>query len=274
MATEIKHKPTLQKSPNYPFMGLEIAIDKARLLYEKDGKAGAPRVVALKYWGYNNPRSGSAGRTVSALKKFGLTEDKGGRIVPSQSTIDLLVYPKESDKYKQAIRSCSLKPKIYRDLWEKYKNGLPSNEALRAELIAEQNFNPKQVDAFIDNFRKTLHFAGLLNEYDSESGRELYDQDSLNETMDSMMDDLGSQGNQAAGTHVASNALCAPYEVLQQASTSQPALTKSFPIPLKNQNQAVLSFSKLPVDRSDLDLLKKWIDLLESNLTEQKEDPG
>ena len=48
--------------------------------------------------------------------------------------------------------------------------------------------------------------------------------------------------------------------------------SNSFPITLKNQNLAMLSFDQLPVDESDIELLKKWIDLFKENLTEQREE--
>jgi hypothetical protein len=40
---------------------------------------------------------------------------------------------------------------------------------------------------------------------------------------------------------------------------------KSFPITFKNNKEATLTFSSLPVNRSDLELLKKYIDLMSDN---------
>jgi hypothetical protein len=48
----------------------------------------------------------------------------------------------------------------------------------------------------------------------------------------------------------------------------------TFPIPLRKQNQAMLSFARMPLEKSDLELLKKWIDLMEENLTEALPDDG
>jgi hypothetical protein len=44
--------------------------------------------------------------------------------------------------------------------------------------------------------------------------------------------------------------------------------SRSFPIPLKKQNQVTLTFSKLPVDKDDIEKLKSWIDLMGDNLVE------
>lgn len=156
----MEHKSIPQKSPNYPNMSLDEAIGKAKILYEKDGKAGAPKKVVLAHLGYNT-ESGPALRTISTLRKFDLITDKDGRILPSQRAIDLLVYPKNSERYISSLRGIALKPIIYNKLWNKYQDGFPSDEALKAELIDEYNFNPKQVERFIYDFKKTVEYAGL-----------------------------------------------------------------------------------------------------------------
>jgi len=239
MEENAQHKSVPQKSPNYPNISLEEAITNVKALYDKDGKAGAPKGVALKYWGYNS-ESGPAVRTISALKKFGLTQDKQGRIVPTQRAIDLLVYPKNSERYAVALQEAALSPRIYKDLWEKYKDGFPSDEALKAELISEENFNPKQVNGFLSDFRKTLAYAGLAH---AESGEPIPEG---RMTMDQPGQSVNLRPNVPGAFQ---------------------RLANSFPIPLRNQNQAVLTFNKLPVDEADLEVIKKWIELLKGNLT-------
>jgi hypothetical protein len=60
-----------QRSPNYPAIGLRAAIEKVRLLYDADKKAGAPIDVALSHMGFSK-RHGQAMTILSALKKFRL----------------------------------------------------------------------------------------------------------------------------------------------------------------------------------------------------------
>ncbi len=247
MEGKTEHKPTLQKSPNYPNTSLDEAIVKVKILYEKDGKAGAPKKVALGYWGYNT-ESGPALRTISALKKFGLTEDKQGRIVPTQRAIDILIFPKENERYVNAIKEAALSPKIYNDLLNKYKDGFPSDESLKAELISEQNFNPKQVDGFLYDFRRTLEFVGLQP---------------------------GESYEPVLGDEVKMDQPTQPVQRPSGGGTPPPAIRRllnEFPIPLRKQNMATIAFNKLPLDKADLLLLKQWIDLMEANLTEPTEN--
>ena len=152
-----------QRSPNYPAIGLRAAIEKVRQLYDADKKAGAPIDAALKHMGFSK-RHGQAMAVLSALKKFGLVEEATGRIVPTQRAIDILVFPDQDERRTQALRECALSPGIYRELYERYKStGIPSEETLRAELIADKQFNPNAVEGFIQDFKDTLVFAGIMN---------------------------------------------------------------------------------------------------------------
>ncbi len=149
------------RSPVYPAFSLDEAIVKLKALWEKDGKVGAPKSVALGYWGYT-AISGPALRTISTLKRFGLTEERDGRILPSQIALDLLLYSNDDERYKKVLRECAKKPNIYSELFNKYGKDLPSNEALKAELIKDYDYNPKVVDTLINDFRNTLQLSGLL----------------------------------------------------------------------------------------------------------------
>ncbi len=241
---QTEHKSQPQKSPNYPSMDLEAAISKVKVLFDKDGKVGAPKKVALAHLGYN-VESGSSARTFSALRKFDLIMDVGERIVPSQRAIDIIVYPKDSEKYSNALRGAALNPKIYGTLLDKYKDGFPSDESLKAELIDQFNFNKNQVQGFLHDFRRTMEFAGVRpGEGDAPLPEGEVKMDQPNQSVQTRSGSLSVQGGKPN------------------------LLINSFPIPLRKQNMATIMFSKLPLDKADLDLLKKWIDLMQANLTE------
>jgi hypothetical protein len=154
-----------QRSPNYPAVNLEDAIGRLKRLYDADGRPGAPMATAVKHFGFSGPH-GQAMTIVSALKKFGLIEDKAGRIVPSPLGLDIMEFKPGQERYEVAIRDAACKPDIYSELVETYREHgrLPSDEALRPELITDKGFNPKAVDGFLVDFRKSMEFAGLLEE--------------------------------------------------------------------------------------------------------------
>jgi hypothetical protein len=159
----VADKKARQRSPNYPAVGLKGAVERVRLLYEADKRAGAPVDAALKHMGFST-KHGQALAVLSALKKFGLVEETSGRIVPTQRAVDLLNFPDQDTRKVRAIRDAALSPEIYRELYEQYKStGIPSEETLRAELIADKHFNPNAVEDFIRDFKDTLVFAGIMN---------------------------------------------------------------------------------------------------------------
>jgi hypothetical protein len=162
-AAPVADKKARHRSPNYPAIGLRAAIEKVRLLYDADKRAGAPIDAALRHMGFST-KHGQALAVLSALRKFGLVDESSGRIVPTQRAVDLLNFPDQDTRKIRAIRDAALSPEIYRELYEQYKStGIPSEETLRAELIADKGFNPNAVEDFIRDFKETLIFAGIMD---------------------------------------------------------------------------------------------------------------
>lgn len=150
------------RSPNYPALSLSEAIDRVRLLYDADKRAGAPVEAALRHLGFSG-KNGRALVVLSALKKFGLIEDTNGRITPTQLAVTLLAYPEGDPRRSEALRSAALSPYIYRSLVERYgESGLPSDPTLHAELEVDFSFNPSAIPDFIKGFRETLSTAGIV----------------------------------------------------------------------------------------------------------------
>ena len=156
-----KRKRPRQRSPNYPGIGLEDAIECAEALYREDKMVAVPVDVANDHWGY---KAGSSvgGVVVSALKKFGLLYDEGSgpnravRITERARRIIL-----RSENRAELIREAALSPSIHKELRERYPDGLPSRETLKSHLVVERRFNERSVDDFINQFMETLRFAGL-----------------------------------------------------------------------------------------------------------------
>jgi hypothetical protein len=164
------------RSPSYPTVGLQEALERTKKFYGIDGKAGAPIATAVKHIGFASAH-GQALSVLSALKKYGLLEDKSGRVVPTQRAIELLNLPDQDPRRVEALRQAALAPAIYRELIQQYREtGLPSDETLKAELVTYKNFNPNSVDDFIRFFKSTLEFAGLSDLSVIESDPEMQSQ--------------------------------------------------------------------------------------------------
>jgi hypothetical protein len=75
-----------------------------------------------------------------------------------------LNFPDQDARKIKAIRDAALSPEIYRELYEQYRStGIPSEETLKAELVADKHFNPNAVQGFIQDFKDTLSYAGIMD---------------------------------------------------------------------------------------------------------------
>lgn len=159
------HKSKKQRSPSYPAIGLKEAIERARVLYQHEGRNPAPTAAVVDHWGYSEKSSG--GRlALAALKKYGLVDDEGSkerrqiRLTPLALAI-LLDEREGSQERAAAIRDAALLPTVHRELIEKYPDGLPSDANLRYHLSVERAFTDAAVKEFVPRFRETMAFAGL-----------------------------------------------------------------------------------------------------------------
>ena len=152
-----------QRSPNYPSVGLPDAIARATRLYEGVGTAGASPDSAAKLIGYSK-NHGTARMTMSALKKFGLVEERNGRVVPAKLTVDLANFPPTHPRHVAALRTAALSPRVYREAYNRYRphGVLPPDDVLSADFVADSGFLPDKVPAFLTDFRASLSHAGLL----------------------------------------------------------------------------------------------------------------
>jgi hypothetical protein len=154
------------RSTSYPSLNLESAISRARLLYGKERTYATPVATVASYWGYSSLSGASLG-AIAALKKYGLLEDEGSgnqrRAKLSQLAEVVLQHPDEATR-RAAIRQAALRPAVHRELWEKYRDQLPSDSNLRWELTHERGFTETGAAEFIPVYRATIAFARLASD--------------------------------------------------------------------------------------------------------------
>ncbi len=172
------------RSPAYPSFGLQEAIAKAQILYESEGRhALLPEAIA-EHYGYKAGGS-AAGQAISALKQFGLLEEKasdsGRKLHITDLALDILLHEEGDQQRIKAIQEAALNPKIHQEIWQHWSNSLPPKDAsLRLYLIKERegkSFNKDYVDSFIAQLRSTIAFAKLTGNdiiQEKGEGREEY----------------------------------------------------------------------------------------------------
>jgi hypothetical protein len=159
--------PKKARSPNYPVIGLEEAIQRLKAIYEKQQRYPASRDTFAKLMGYGGLHGASA-TVVSALSKYGLLEGHGDTLRVSEMGQDLILHRKGDPEYTEALRTAAFMPAFFREMREQYPYGLPSEHSLRASLI-KRGFSPKAIDPAVRAYRDTIEFVDAETEgYDTE----------------------------------------------------------------------------------------------------------
>jgi hypothetical protein len=149
-----------RRSPSYPFIDLETALQRARVLYDRERHNAVPSDVAVGHWDYR-PSSSDAGRTLAALRAFGLLQgDQEVRL--TDRALRILRDDREvSPERDELLRQAALLPALHGKLWNRYRGGLPSDQTLRLALLNDWGFNENSVGELIAQFRRTLEYAGI-----------------------------------------------------------------------------------------------------------------
>jgi hypothetical protein len=173
-AVPAAEKPKRGRSPGYPGIDLEAAVERARELWRAQRDNYANIGTILHHWDYKS-NSGAGLVTIAALKKFGFVEDEGSgstrraRVTPFARSIvtdDRADSTERSERLKQA----ALMPAIHREIWNRYKGSLPKEDDLRHYLVNERQFTENGAREFVSEFLKTIAYAGLSSDDANLSG--------------------------------------------------------------------------------------------------------
>ncbi len=236
------------RSPAYPMISLDEAIEKVNILWEKEKNNPFPKEAAMEDLGYDT-YAGYSARVISAIKQFGLISEAQGNLVITEKGIDISLHSPDDIDYISIVKEIALYPNIYRKLYNEYSGDLPSDATLKIKLIKDHGFNAGKIDKFIKGFRRTLTFSGLIRvEEDCEGNDDEEVRDVQKEEMVNKNARQAQQRQMPAGS-VGPN------------KDSLDDLEKSFVLRLKNENQVTITFHKFPIEESDLKRIKSYIDL-------------
>jgi len=155
------------RGPSYPYVNLEDAITLARKMYDYAKRSAAPvESVITDAWKYSTTSS-SGQKILAALKAYSLVEDvQAANSKPalklSQRAIHILLEDQDTPERREEIKKAALSPKWYEYCWKTWGKEMPP--AMKSNLLIEHGFVDTTVDGFLKDYRKTMAFAGLLDE--------------------------------------------------------------------------------------------------------------
>jgi len=151
------------RSPQFPFIPLEKAIERARI-FEAQYKKSAGRIAnVLPVWGYSAKSSGGL-QTIATLLQFGLMDDEGVGPERKVKISDLgyrILKDERPGKKEEAIKEVALKPKPLAEHWELWKGGRPPDVECLSELTIERGYTEEAAKRFLKVYDDTITFAKL-----------------------------------------------------------------------------------------------------------------
>lgn len=141
------------RSPNYPSMGLADAIEKVRLVYQRDYRNTVDKTAVVAHMGYKS-LNGASLTALSNLSKYGLLEGRGELRVTDDAVI-ILAESVDSPDRRAALSRCALQPELFRELKEKFPDAVPSQESLSA-FLQRNGFSPTAAALASQAFRETM----------------------------------------------------------------------------------------------------------------------
>lgn len=158
---------TRQRSPSYPSLSLDQAIDLVEKIHKTCRTNIISREVAAKEMGYTG-LTGRSLKVLSDLLQFGLLEKTGkGDVRVSRRSVDILHGIDRSDR-DEAKMEAALAPQLFRDIHERFPDGIPSESAIRSFLI-KQDFQDVAIGPAINSFLETYRWVENIRESESYS---------------------------------------------------------------------------------------------------------
>jgi hypothetical protein len=145
------------RSPEYPAISLKEAIERVKLVYDKDYQNRLPKHVIAEHMGYKS-LSGASLPVLSALTKYGLLEGRGDETRVSDLAVALIAHEPGTPERMQALKQASVLPELFTDLDKRFQDGKASDQAIRSYLLTSK-FIPVAADAAIRAYRDTKEFV-------------------------------------------------------------------------------------------------------------------
>jgi hypothetical protein len=153
------------RSPAFPFVDLEKALERAEQFRLAEGKHLVPIASAKKAWKLGED-TGAARRTVAALGHFGLFSFEGlgdsRKVRLTEAALNILLDKQpNSFEREEAIQALALLPAIHMELWTKWSHELPSEATIETYLVRDRAFSSSGATDLIREYKNTLKFAKL-----------------------------------------------------------------------------------------------------------------
>ena len=149
---------TRKKSPRAPSMSLPDAVERIMAVYENEGKHVVATEVVAQDMGYKDASSGAALSTIASLKYYGLLNVVGRGEVAVSEEVEEYRFTTDDMRRRQLLKLWVSRPAVYKELFDSFPESLPSDMALKYELI-KKGFTEKTALPFLKQFKASIEFS-------------------------------------------------------------------------------------------------------------------
>jgi len=158
---EMKEVGKRDRSPAFPYIGLDKALQRIQVLFGKVKRHDA-RVADIAADWKLSPKSSSTDRTVAALEAFGLIDSAGSgetkKIKVSEAGLRILDDGRPGVREK-LLAQAALRPRIIAEYAERWKGGRPDDTHALSQLKFEGGFTDEGARMFLRVFDETIRFT-------------------------------------------------------------------------------------------------------------------
>lgn len=142
------------RSPNYPSIPLEQAVDLSAKIFKGDRVNVIDKDVAAEHMGYTS-LNGRTLKLLGALSQYGLLDKVGkGKVRVSSTAVSILHGEDESEK-SHAILTAASSPPLFKRIREEYD--APSDATITSFLMRE-GFTDAAVEPVLKSYKETIAF--------------------------------------------------------------------------------------------------------------------
>jgi len=149
------------RSPGYPSIPLNEAIDVVARIWENVRQNTVDREAAVKDMGYSG-LTGQSAKMLSNLSHFSLVEKSGKGGIRVSDTAVRILHPRSPDEKRQALNEAAYSPELFAQIKDKFPDGFISENALKNYLMRE-GFAGIAVAPAIRSYTETYGFLRQEN---------------------------------------------------------------------------------------------------------------
>lgn len=165
MSDTTPDKPTRDRSPSFPFIPLQTAVERLVAFDKAFGRHPVPIEKAGSAWGMKE-KSSQADQTLAALRSFGLIgyqKVNGRRVASLTEEARTFVRAQQDSVKKQVLKQSALRPKIIRKFWATWGPDRPTDTIALDQLVLDNSFSDAGARNFLKVYDSTIRFAELTS---------------------------------------------------------------------------------------------------------------